>query len=80
MSFDTSDFENAEQIEKNGREHIRVFRHKYMETPLISVRLFSPRGVPSYKGISLKPEHWKQVLPILEKLLNDAIDEGVPSS
>lgn len=76
MDFDKSDFENVEAIKKNSLEYIRVFRHEYMGTPLVSIRLFNCKCFPSHKGISLQPEHWKQVLPLLKKLLAEAGEEA----
>jgi len=67
--YDTSDFKDAEVIRKNSMEWIRVFRHSFMGTDLISVRLFTRKGVPLDRGIALQPSQWKQVLPHLEKLL-----------
>lgn len=73
MPYDVSDFVDAPVITKNRMEQIRVFKHQFMGTTLISVRLFSPRGIPLDKGICLQPEHWRLVLPHLEKLL--ALDD-----
>lgn len=69
MKYDTSDFEAAEPIQKNALEWIRVFPHSFMGTDLISVRLFTRKGVPLDRGIALQPKHWRLVLPHLEKLL-----------
>lgn len=76
MKFDTSDFAEAPSVKKNPYEEIRVFAHEFQGTRLISARVFNRRGIPSYKGLTLRPETWKELLPILEKLLVDDKEDG----
>ena len=76
MEYDVTDFQDAQSIQKNSYEEIRVFAHEFQGTRLISARIFNRRGIPSYKGLTLRPETWKEVLPILEKLLVDDKEDG----
>jgi len=62
------------EIPKNASETLRVEPTEYMGKHLVAVRVFTgrpgdPDARPTKKGLTLRPETWREVLPVLEALL-----------
>ena len=60
-------------IEKNVKEQIHVFREPFQRVDLIHCRVFAMREngtyTPSRKGVSLRPELWRAILPALSEIV-----------
>ena len=69
------------QIAKNASETLRVERTEYMGKRLLAVRVFTgrpgdPAARPTQKGLALRLETWREVLPALGRLLEGAEEGG----
>lgn len=64
-------------LPKNSREEIQVRCREYEGIPLVDVRVFTKPAVPgepakpTKKGLSLRPETWRELLPHLAVALGD---------
>ena len=70
------------EIPKNTTETLRLERRSYRGINLIDVRVWTgrpedPEARPTHKGLSLRPETWREVLPHLEARLGEAMLEGL---
>lgn len=68
-------------IRKNAAETLRVERTDYRGKDLLAVRVFTgrpgdPQARPTRKGLTLHPATWKELLPVLERLLEKPGDNG----
>ena len=64
------------EIPKNAGETLRVERGAYQGIDLIHVRVWTgrpgdPNARPTQKGLSLRPEVWRAVLPAVAALLEE---------
>ena len=64
----------AVEIPKNAAETLRVERTEYMGKELVAVRVWTgrpgdPQAKPTQKGLTLRPETWGELLPVIEALL-----------
>jgi hypothetical protein len=72
------------EVPKSMLEAIRVQRHEFRGKPYVDVRVFTVpvseglEGVPTKKGLTLRPETWRELLPLIEEALGaeGAGDEG----
>ncbi len=68
------------EIQKNNRELLRIERRPFKGIDLVSVRIFVERydGTwgPTTKGISLRPDLWRQILPLLNAELLHKVSDG----
>lgn len=69
------------EVVKNASETLRVERTEYNGHDLLAIRVFTgrpgdPAGRPTKKGLTLRPQTWREVLPALEALLEEAEDNG----
>lgn len=68
-------------IPKNAREELRITKTVYQGIPLLDVRVYSlpvspgERAVPTKKGLSLRPDTWRELLPQVEAALDDTEEE-----
>lgn len=67
------------EIQKNAAETLRVEATEYNGVGLVAVRVWTglpgdATAKPTRKGLTLRPEIWRQVLPTVEGLL-----EGIQS-
>ena len=59
-------------IPKNAREKLHIRRTEYNGIDLIDVRVFTnpvefgDEGLPTKKGLSLRPDTWREVLEALQ--------------
>lgn len=64
------------EIKKNSTEVIRVDRADYQGIDLVHARIWYDNGngnyKPSRKGLSLRPETWQELIP----LIKDALENG----
>lgn len=72
-------------IPKNAREELRVTVGEYNGIPLVGVRVWALPAVPggegaaTKKGLSLRPDTWRELLPAIDKALgNGAVCEPEP--
>ncbi len=62
-------------IPKNAREELRVTVGEYQGIPLVDVRVWALPAVPggegaaTKKGLSLRPDTWRELLPEIAKAL-----------
>ena len=62
-------------IPKNAREELRVSLTEYQGIPLVDVRAWALPAVPggegaaTKKGLSLRPDTWRELLPEIAKAL-----------
>jgi hypothetical protein len=71
----------ATEIPKNAAETIRVERAPFNGVDLLHVRCWTgrpgdPNAKPTPKGLSLRPEVWREVLPAVAALLEGGGDDG----
>ena len=64
------------EIPKNAVETLRIERGAYNGVDLIHVRVWTGRpgdegAKPTQKGLSLRPELWREVLPVVAALLDE---------
>jgi hypothetical protein len=69
------------EIPKNAGETLRVERGEHQGIDLLHVRVWTgrpgdPNAKPTQKGLSLRPEVWREVLPAVAKLLEGGGDNG----
>jgi hypothetical protein len=69
------------EIHKNAGETLRVERGEYQGIDLLHVRVWTgrpgdPNAKPTQKGLSLRPEVWREVLPAVAALLEGGGDSG----
>ena len=61
------------EIRKNAIETLRVERTEYQGKDLVAVRVWYDAGGgeyrPTKKGLTLRPETWREVLPAIQALL-----------
>lgn len=61
------------EIRKNATEIIKIERGEYQGVDLLHVRIWYDDGggeyLPSKKGLSLRPETWREILPAIHKAL-----------
>lgn len=62
------------EIPKNSAETLRVERTQYRGKDLVAARVWTgrpgdPDAKPTQKGLTLRPEVWREVLPALETML-----------
>ena len=66
-------------LKKNATEEIHVEPTTYGGHDLIDVRVYYDAGGgdfrPSKKGLSLRPELWRELLPMIEAALGEATVE-----
>ena len=66
------------EVRKNAREVIRVQATVYNHIDLLDCRVYADNAggeaVPTRKGLSLRAEQWRELLPMLEGAL--AVAEG----
>lgn len=65
---------DAVEIPKNAAETLRLEWTEYNGIDLVAVRVWTgspgdPDARPTKKGLTLRPETWREVLPVLEALL-----------
>ncbi len=71
-------------IPKNAREELRVTVGEYNEIPLIDVRVWTVPTVPggeataTKKGLSLRHDTWRELLPEIARALSGGGAEPVP--
>ena len=62
-------------VPKNAREELRVTVGEYQGIPLVDVRVWALPAVPggegaaTKKGLSLRPDTWRELLPEIAKAL-----------
>jgi len=69
------------EIVKNASETLRVSRAEYNGHDLLAIRVFTgrpgdPDARPTKKGLTLRPQTWREVLPALEALLQEVESDG----
>jgi hypothetical protein len=69
------------EIPKNAGETLRVERGEYQGIDLLHVPVWTgrpgdPNAKPTQKGLSLRPEVWREVLPVVAALLESGGDKG----
>ena len=62
------------EIVKNTRETLRVRHTEYKGTKLVEVRVWTGRpgdvrGERTWKGLTLRPETWGELLPAIQAFL-----------
>jgi hypothetical protein len=62
------------EVQKNAYETLRVERTTYKDIPLVAVRAWTglpgdDDARPTRKGLTLRPEIWRKVLPAIEAAL-----------
>jgi Transcriptional Coactivator p15 (PC4) len=69
------------EIQKNSKEILRIERSPYKGIDLVSMRIFveNEDGIwrPTTKGISLRPDLWRQILPVLSSELLPAFPDDM---
>ena len=71
-------------VPKNAREELRVTVGEYNDIPLVDVRVWALPAVPggdgaaTKKGLSLRPDTWRELLPEIAKALAGGGAELVP--
>ena len=66
-------------LRKNAIETLRVRPTVFNDTQLLDVRVYvtRPTGeeIPTRKGLSLRPELWRELLPLIEQALAEIGDD-----
>lgn len=71
------------EVEKNSREVIRIQREVYRGIPLLDLRVWVPTGnygeelQPTRKGVCLRPETWRDLLPELQAAIAESEEPEV---
>ena len=72
------------ELRKNAQEVIRVERTTYKGNDLVDVRCWLPGltagsdTMPTKKGLSLRPELWRELIPLVERALDGQRREDGP--
>ena len=65
-------------LRKNAAEVLRVQRTVFNDMELLDVRVYLTRAtgeeIPTRKGLSLRPELWRELLPLIERALAEISD------
>ena len=77
----TATTDQVTEIRKNATEVIRIERGEYQGTDLLHARIWYDDGggdyKPSRKGLSLRPETWREILPPIQEALGpEATGDG----
>ncbi len=70
------------EIPKNSNETLRAERTQYRGKSLVAVRVWTggpgdADARPTQKGLTLRPETWQELLPVIQALLaNGGFDAG----
>lgn len=64
------------EITKNASETLRVEPTEYMGKQLVAVRVFTgrpgdPDARPTRKGLTLRPDTWRELLPAIRAALGE---------
>ncbi len=78
--METATTDQATEIRKNASEVIRIEWDEYQGVELLHVRVWYDDGTgdykPSRKGLSLRPETWREILPSIQEALGpEAVDD-----
>lgn len=75
------------EITKNAAETLRVEQTEFMGKRLLAVRVFTgrpgdPDARPTRKGLTLRPDTWRELLPAIRAALGEVSDnaQGVCAS
>lgn len=71
----------AVEIQKNAAEVIRVEATEYNGIALVAVRVWlgvpgTESKTPTKKGLTLRPETWRKVIPAILELLPEETDDN----
>jgi len=67
------------EIAKNASETLRVEQTEYLGKQLVAVRVFTgrpgdPGALPTRKGLTLRPDTWRELLPAIRAALEGVSD------